>query len=329
MKRAPAGNITPFHSFPRQTRVALLALLIALVSAGVQGQAANKKIAVTIDDLPLNGPRFELSRLQTMTNRLLSGITRQHIPIVGFVNESLLYVPDEFDARLAILRSWSDRGIELGNHTFAHVGFKDTPIDQYEDDFVRGETITRLVLKEKGLKPRFFRHPFLQMGPTKDDELSFESFIAVRGYRIAPITIDIMDWMFRVAYVNARNQNDAAMMRQVVAAYLKFAGAKIEFCERVAGDLFGRPIMHILLLHANELNADNFDQLVKVFADRGYRFISLDEALRDDAYKFPDHYKPTSDWLNHWSFSRGKIFDAPQPPEFIQKSYADSLKPAI
>ncbi len=262
-----------------------------------------------------------------MTGRLLEGIQRHKIPVVGFVNESLLYVPGETDARIGLLRQWANAGVELGNHTFAHVGFKDTPIAQYEDDFVRGDTITRGVMKEKGFKPRYFRHPFLQMGPTLKLEQSFEKFIAERGYRTAPITIDILDWMFRVAYANAITQPDAEQAKRVAAEYLKFAGLKLDFCERVTSELFGRPIKHILLLHANELNTDNFDQLIGVFKSRGYRFITLEEALTDPVYKFPDKYLPTSDWLGHWAFSQGKTFVAPKPPEFIQKIWNESQGP--
>ena len=36
-----------------------------------------KEIAVTMDDLPLNGPRIELARLRTMTDKLVQG-TRSH-----------------------------------------------------------------------------------------------------------------------------------------------------------------------------------------------------------------------------------------------------------
>jgi len=288
---------------------------------------ATKEIAITIDDVPLNGQRFDLSRLQTMTDKLLSGIKANRIPVIGFVNESLLYVPGETDARIALLKAWSEAGVELGNHTFAHLGLKDTPLAEYEDDFVRGEAVTRIVMKQRGSKPRYFRHPFLQMGPTKEVEQSFERFIAERGYRIAPVTIDIMDWMFRVAYAQARTQSDAEQMKKVSMEYLKFADIKLEFCERVSNTLFGRPIKHILLLHANELNADNFDALVKVINDRGYRFVTLDEALTDPVYQFPDQYKPTSDWLSVWAFSKGQKFDSPSPPEFIQKIYSDNQKP--
>jgi len=292
----------------------------------VAAQPPAKEIAITIDDLPLNGPRFDLARLQTRTARLLSEIRGQHVPVVGFVNESLLYVPNETDARIALLEQWAAAGVELGNHTFAHVGFKDTPLSEYEDDFVRGETITRSVLLRRGEKPEYFRHPFLQMGATRELEESFEKFIAARGYRIAPVTIDILDWMFRVAYANGRARNDTVLMQKVAGEYLKFAAVKIDYCESVARELFGRPIKHILLLHANELNADNLGQLVKLLTERGYRFITLKEALTDPVYQAPDKYKATSDWLSHWSFSKGKQFTAPAPPEFIEKAYAESSK---
>jgi peptidoglycan/xylan/chitin deacetylase (PgdA/CDA1 family) len=283
-----------------------------------------KEIAVTFDDLPLNGPRIDSKRLQAMTDKLLAAIKAYQIPVVGFVNESLLYVPGEIDARVALLKAWSEAGVELGNHTFSHLGFKDASLADYEDDFIRGDAITRMLMKQKGQKVRYFRHPFLQMGKTQELEKSFEGFIAERGYRIAPVTIDTMDWMALAAYARAQAQGDGAMINRVSAEYLKYAGLKFDFCETAAAELFGRPIRHILLLHANELNADNFAGLVKVIKSRGYQFITLEEALKDPVYQYPDTYLATSDWLTLWSFSKGKKFASPMPPAFIQKLYADS-----
>lgn len=291
-----------------------------------EASAQQKEVAVTFDDLPLNGPRIEIERLRAMTDKLLTGVKRHQIPVVGFVNESLLYIPGEIEARIAILKAWVDAGVELGNHTFSHLGFKDTPIAQYEDDFIRDETVTSMLMKQKGQKPRYFRHPFLQMGPTLEMEKSFEQFIAERGYRIAPVTVDTMDWMVLAAYSKARAAGDLEMMKRVSEEYLKLAGQKFDFSEKVSDQLFGRPIKHILLLHANELNADNFDALVKVMTDRGYRFITLEEALKDPVYQYPEKYLPTSDWLGLWSFSKGKRFTSPAPPEFIQKIYAEGQK---
>ncbi|HEX8921483.1 MAG TPA: polysaccharide deacetylase family protein [Pyrinomonadaceae bacterium] len=285
-----------------------------------------KEIAVTIDDLPLNGPQVELERLRAMTDKLLAGFRRHQIPVVGFVNESLLYLPGQTDARLAILKAWTESGVELGNHTFSHLRFSDITLAQYEDDFIRGDALTRILMKQKGQKVRYFRHPFLKMGATRELEQSFESFIAERGYRIAPVTIDTMDWMVLAAYLKARTQGDAEMLKRVSDEYLKFAALKLEFCEKASAELFGHQIKQILLLHANELNADNIEGLISLLKDRGYRFISLEEALKDPVYQFPDRYTDTSDWLSHWAFSKGKKLEPPMPPEFIQKIFSESRR---
>jgi peptidoglycan/xylan/chitin deacetylase (PgdA/CDA1 family) len=283
--------------------------------------AQQKEIAVTIDDLPLNGPQFDAARLRLMTDKFLAGIKKHQIPAVGFVNESLLYMPNETDARIAILKSWIDAGVELGNHTFSHSGFKTTSLADFQDDFIRGEAVTKILLKEKGRKPRYFRHPFLQMGATLETEKAFENFIAQRGYRIAPVTIDTMDWMFLAAYSKARTENVKAMLKRVSDEYLKYVSVKFDYCEKVSGELFGRPIKHILLLHANELNGDNFDALIDVIKGKGYRFVTLERALEDSIYQFPDKYNGTSDWLSLWAFSKGKKFNNPMPPDFVQKIF--------
>ncbi len=297
-------------------------LIVQMLFAGlINSSAQQKEIAITIDDLPLNGPQFEAARLRKMTDKFLKGIKKDQIPAVGFVNESLLYVPNETDTRIAILKAWADAGVELGNHTFSHLGFKTAALSDYQDDFIRGEAVTKMILKEKGQKPRYFRHPFLQMAATLETEKSFENFIAQRGYRIAPITIDTMDWMFLAAYSKARAENDQVKLKRVSDEYLKYVDLKFDYCEKVSTELFGRPVRHILLLHANELNADNFERLTNVIKGRGYSFIALERALEDSVYQFPEKYNGTSDWLSLWAFSKGKKFNAPMPPEFVQKIF--------
>lgn len=289
--------------------------LFELISLSAQ----NKEIAVTIDDLPLNGPQFEAARLKMMTDKFLVGIKKHRIPAVGFVNESLLYQPNETDKRIAILKSWADAGVELGNHTFSHLGFKNASLADYQDDFIRGDMVTKMLMKDR--KIRYFRHPFLQMGSDLETEKAFQDFILKRGYKIAPVTIDTMDWMFLAAYSKARKDGDKAFMKQVSDEYLKFVGARFDHAEKVSNELFNRPIKHILLMHANELNADNFDALVEIMKSKDYRFITLEKALEDPVYQFPDKYNGTSDWLSMWAFSKGVKLNAPMPPEFIQRIF--------
>jgi Predicted xylanase/chitin deacetylase len=305
-----------------------LLLICSIQTFAQQKDSADlaKKVAITIDDLPINGPDVDLNRLKLLNQKLVRSITQNRIPVVGFVNESRLFVPGEVDQRIAILRSWTDAGLELGNHTYSHLEFKDATLAQYEDDFVRGDTITRDLMKRSGQKERFYRHPFLQMGNTPELERSFEDFISARGYRIAPVTIDSLDWLILSAYLRGIDSHDKDLMRRVSDEYLKYVDRKFEYCEAAAKDIFGRPIAHILLLHANELNGDNFDALIKVLKDRGYQFVTLEEALKDSFYKSPDKYSANSDWLASWAASRIKRYDPPMPADFIMDIYKQGQK---
>jgi peptidoglycan/xylan/chitin deacetylase (PgdA/CDA1 family) len=302
---------------------------LLLLPSAIRGQdvaadgGAMKEIAVTIDDLPLNGPNIGIKRLHPMTAKVLSALTRAQAPAVGFVNESLLYVPGETDERIALLREWTQAGVELGNHTFSHLRFSDVSLTAYEDDFVRGDAVTAKVMSEKGTRPRFFRHPYLKMGATRELETSFEAFIAERGYRIAPVTVDSMDWMFLAAYLQSRDGLGAAKGKLVSDEYRKYVAAKVDFCAAASQRVFGRPVVQILLLHANELNADNLADLLSALSAQGYRFVTLERALQDPAYVLPDQYADTSDWLSLWAKSKQLKLEAPVPPEFIRQAYAN------
>ena len=67
--------------------------------------------------------------------------------------------------------------VELGNHTFSHLSFKQASLTDYEDDFVRGDAVIRMLMKRKGQKPRYFRHPYLQMAATPELERSLRTLL--------------------------------------------------------------------------------------------------------------------------------------------------------
>ena len=309
----------------RSVSVACL-LLLSFQFIPAQSVSSDKRIAITIDDLPLNGPEIGLERMRSMTKRLVYSIRKNRVPVVGFVNESRIYSTGEADSRIALLKYWIDGGVELGNHTYSHLGFKGTPIGQYEDDFVRGDTVTKTLMKASGRPERFYRHPFLQMGDSAELEDAFEAFIASRGYKIAPVTIDSLDWLMLAAYRRAADAHDDKMMRHVSDDYLKYVDGKFEYCEEASQSMFGRPISQILLLHANELNADNFDRLIDLIRSRHYQFVSLEEALKDPVYKRPEKYVPTSDWLLNWATNKGFHYSPPQAPKYLVDIYNETSK---
>lgn len=314
------------------TKPAAISILLLCLTITVRAQTnpipptREKNIAITIDDLPLNGSSSGLKRLRKMTEKFLAPIRSDRVPVVGFVNESQLYVNNETDARINILADWANAGAELANHTYSHVGFKDTPLHLFQDDFVRGDTVIKRLMKDKGRNVRYFRHPFLQMGPTQEAESVFQRFLLDRGYLIAPVTIDSVDWMFLFAYARAKQQDDQAFMRRVSRDYLGMVERRLEYGERLAEEMFGRPVSHILLLHSNELTADNFGKLLDLIRQRGYRFTTLEEALKDEIYREPPKYLPTSDWMHRWSFSLGAPNNLPPPPAYIRQIFEESQR---
>jgi peptidoglycan/xylan/chitin deacetylase (PgdA/CDA1 family) len=285
-----------------------------------------KMIAVTFDDLPLGGPDVGLARIRAMTAKLLQAIAMHEVPAVGFVNERKLFRMGEVDERIAILRSWTDAGLELGNHTFSHPSLHNTPLLEFQDDVVRGETVTKMLLEEQGKWIRYFRHPFLRTGLSLEVRRGLEQFLVVRGYTVAPVTIENSDWMFALIYANAKARGDSETMTLVADAYLEYTTAQFDFHERVSEEILGYQVRHVLLLHANELNGDFLNTLIALVRDRGYDFISLDEALEDAAYSRPDIYVGPAgvSWIFRWDYADGVSAnwrEEPVPPQFIRNLY--------
>jgi len=283
-----------------------------------------RTIAITIDDLPINGKDEGLSALTALNDRLLAALKRNAVPAVGFVNESKLYTMGEVDGRIALMRAWVDQGLELGNHTYAHPSLNKVGPAAFEEDVVRGETVTRILLGDRKLQ--WFRHPFLEAGATAEDEGRINRFLEGRGYRIAPVTAHAWDWYYTYRYSVAKRRRDDALMARVVAAYLEHLDADLQHAEILAKRIFGREIPLVFLMHENELSAEHFDRVAERMKARGYGFVTLEKAMADPAYAHADRYVGGgSGWLERWAMTDGikDVPPGPQPPAWLEKLEAD------
>jgi peptidoglycan/xylan/chitin deacetylase (PgdA/CDA1 family) len=303
------------------------ALLAATLAASAQAQngaatpSVGREVAVTFDDLP--APQGDLEDMRRITTRLLASVRRNGVPTIGFVNEGKLYRRDEMDARTALLRAWLDAGCELGNHTFSHINLQRATLSAYEDDVVRGETVTRMLLTERGMKLRYFRHPFLFTGATPEYKRGLAEFLAARGYTVAPVTIDNGDYILADVYFKAKKRGDTETAKRVADAYVPYMETVFDFFERLSTETFGREVRQVLLLHANEINADRFDDLAAMLKRRGYAFVTLEAALKDTAYAEPDAlYKNGVSWIHRRRAAKGLTQKwEPAPPAFITELY--------
>lgn len=303
----------------------VLIITLAFVAGSINAQTAQRTIAVTIDDLPVVSTRKDLKNRQEITRKLLGHIKKAKIPAIGFVNENKLYTNGLRDEQqVDLLRMWVDAGLELGNHTYSHRSLNSIPLSEYQSDLLKGESITRELLAKKKLDLRFFRHPYLQTGRSLEVKAQLDAFLKQHGYMIAPVSIDNADYIFSAAYDKAFDKGDLESMKKVGEAYVPYMEAKVEYWERQSVKLFGREMSQTLLIHANFINSDYLDDLAAMFKRRGCKFVTLEEALKDEAYRLPDTYIGPAgiSWMHRWAMEKGREFvllDEPKVPEFVLK----------
>ena len=307
-----------------------IVLLLTLLQAVTPPPPPARRVAITIDDGPVVGDMGELERFQRISKGLIDSLTVEKVPATIFVNERQLNVPGQRDARATVLEQWLDAGFDLGNHTYSHPSLNKMPLWQYQDDVVKGEVIMRPLVERRGRKLEWFRYPFLHSGTTADVHRGVIEFLAQRGYRVAPVTVDYADYTFAQVFRNRRDAGDEEVAERIRRAYLDQVDLGFEYAEQASAELFGHEIPQILLIHCNELNALTLRETIARLRKRGYTFISLGEAMADAAYVRPDTFEgPGGSWLSRTASAMGRTLTRNRPaiPEWIQRTAAGATSP--
>ena len=277
-------------------------------------------MAITIDDLPIahSGPNAcEPTRLAQLTTLLLEQFAG--VPTTVFViGNNCPALPAEL--RQQTLRRWAGAGAEIGNHTYSHPGLGRVTSDEYHADILRAEPI----LKGVAARPvRYFRSPMLHIGPTLEKKAALEQFLQAHHYQQAPVTIDNSDWLISNVLTRATAAGDTAGQERIRGEYIAYMERVTEFFEKRSVEVVGREFPQILLIHANALNSQMGGELLNMFRRRGYRFVTLETALRDEAYRQPDGYIGPNgiSWIHRWGLAKGiPIVWEPDVADWLQKA---------
>jgi len=297
----------------------LRVLLLSTLAWSVHAAGPDRRIAITLDDLPWQRmDRTPAAELPVRHAQLMAQLKQAGVPAVGFVNEGKLEAGGQVQpARVAMLRDWLDAGFELGNHTHGHLDLHAVGMAAYRQDILDGERVLRPLLAERGQAPRWFRHPYLRAGRTPADRAALSAFLRDHGYRIAPVTVDNGEWVWAFAYANVLDGRPdtperAATLERLRLGYVPYMLNKVDYYERQSQALLGYALPQVWLLHANELNAAAYAGLVAGVQRRGYRVVTLDEAMRDPAYArgedgYDGRFGPS--WLHRWAMAEKKPKD--------------------
>jgi beta-lactamase regulating signal transducer with metallopeptidase domain/peptidoglycan/xylan/chitin deacetylase (PgdA/CDA1 family) len=315
---------------------ALLALLlISAVMLGVfsfnneafvnaQTKTGNRRLAVGFVSIPPVDRTANPPKDADATARLLIEKLKSHrVPAIGFVLGAAISDGEKlYPVRANIVRLWRDAGFEIGIGNFKHVWFYDTPYEDYVAGVEKNEAVAKKILAEKNLPLRYFSYPYLNTGKSVEDKTRFETWLAARGLSSVKYTIDNQEWMYSYAYDVARNDNDLNTMAEIRAEFLNYMSKMFDHYEAYSAEMFGRDIAQTMVLTPSRLITDSADELFGMIEKRGYRFVSMDEALADEAYRGEENFvgKSGISWFERWQLAKGKkLRDEPPVSENVQK----------
>jgi hypothetical protein len=172
----------------------------------------------------------------------------------------------------------------------AHPDINDLSPRQIEEEIERGEATVGPLMMEAGKKLAFFRFPMNHTGDTQAKHAEIAAFLVQRGYRLA--------------------------------TYLAYASTEIDYYAALNKQVFGYEPRQVMLLHDNRLNADVIEQVLQLFEEKRYKFVPLDAAQADAAYRTPDTYitKFGMMWGYRWAKERNVKVNGSletDPPKWI------------
>lgn len=291
-------------------------------------QDINREICITVDDLPYITKYFkDIKKGQYITDRLLTAFKKYGVTALGSVNSGKLITNDEIDYdKVSILNQWLDSGMIFANHTFSHKDYNKVFLIEFRNDILNGELYLKYIRPQVKNGKKYFRHPLLHRGDTKEKADSLQYFLDSLGYIVAPVTIDNSDYIFSWAYEKALSTNNDSLAKKIGNDYVNYMCDVMDYYESQSISLLGYNVKHILLTHANLLNADYMDALLKMYCEKGYKFISIDAALKDKCYNElkDEFYKKSGiSWLHRWAITMGKRGDffkgEPEVPVYINE----------
>jgi peptidoglycan/xylan/chitin deacetylase (PgdA/CDA1 family) len=254
-------------------------LILALACGGLPLSAAAQAVSVTLDD----GPMIDSTPLMTFTER--NEAILRHLRDKGV--QAMFFVTIKSGAGrpegLALLKRLSDGGQLIANHTVTHPDFnaETTSLEAFEQEVLGCDAVIRAL---PGYR-KFLRFPFLREGAGEAKRDGIRAFLREQGYRIGYVSIDTADWLLdqKLREALARHPDlDLTPWRQM---YLAHVWDDAQAFDRLARQLYGRGVKHVLLLHHRLLNALFLGDVIDMFRARGWTIVAPDDAFADPAYQ--------------------------------------------
>jgi len=260
-------------------RIALF--VFTALSSVIPIPAAGQQIAFTWDDVPAHGalPAGE-TRIEVAKKLIAAMKVAQMPPAYGLVNGMQT---EQEPLSTPVLEMWRDAGLPLGNHTWSHPNLNSSSLADWEADLLKNEPLLK---KHMGNADwHWIRYPYIAEGETTEKRVAARMFLSQHGYKIAAVTMSFGDYAYNDPYARCVAKNDTAAIAQLETSYLDAASAAIDYSRAMSKALYERDIPYVLLMHVGAFDARMLPRLLKLYRDRGFSFVTLQQAESDPFYK--------------------------------------------
>jgi len=304
------------YSRPTRARCWHLAVLLIGFCSFLPCAARAENVAITFDDLPLNGTLQPGMTQARITKDVLAILKKHRVPqVYGFVNAVKL--EGSADGAEA-LRLWVAAGERVGNHSYSHLDLHSSTAEEFLRDVSRDEPALELLDNTDAW--RWLRYPYLREGDTLEKRRDVRARLRDRGYKIAQVTLDYEDYLWNSAYARCIARNDKDSIAWLRSSYLATASQYLDLDRQLAKMVFGHEISHVLLLHLGAFSSTILPDLLELLRTKGFKLVTLEQAQSDPVYDGdPDGAsRYGGSLLEQWMDVRGLKY-----PAVAKKPYAE------
>ena len=279
------------------------------------GMCVAQKVAITFDDLPLNGELPPgVTRTEMAKNVLEILKTWRVPPAYGFVNAIRLEGNDD---GAEALKLWA-AAEPVGNHTYSHMDLEKNTAEAFERDLAEDEPVLELLDTKDNW--RWLRYPYLHEGDTVEKRRAVRDYLKAHGYRIAQVTLDWEDYLWNFAYARCAAKNDAKSIDWLRSSYLSTASEFLDLGREQAKLIYGHEINYVLLMHLGAFSSTILPEALDLLEKKGFKLVTLEEAESDPAYEDnPDAgLKDAGTLLDQWMQVKQIKY-----PEHAEKPYKE------
>lgn len=249
--------------------------------AAFAGLGVAQKLAITIDDLPQNGPLPPgVTRVDITRDTLAVLKKRQVPPVYGFINAKKL--EGSVDGAEA-LKMWA-AAEPFGNHTYTHIDLEANTAEAFEREVEQNEPTLELLAKP-GSDWHWLRYPYLHEGDTVEKRRAVREYLTKRGYKIAQVTLDWEDYMWNNAYARCAAKNDTKSIEWLRTSYLSTASEFLDLGRAQAKLIYGHEINYVLLMHLGAYSSTIMPDALDLLKKKGFKLVTLEEAQSDPVYQ--------------------------------------------